>query len=365
MILPDTSSAMVFDAPGEPLRCERLPLRPPAAAEVLVRVTCCTICGSDLHSYTGRRPAPTPMILGHEIVGIIEALGPIAPTIDLRCQPLRVGDRITWTLAASCGTCATCMRGLPQKCEHLLKYGHERITEAMPLSGGLAEFCMLAAGTSIIRLPDTLPDAAACPANCATATVAAALRVAGPCADQAVLIFGAGMLGLTACAMTRDAGASTVICCDVNDQRLREAARFGATHVFRPDLPGFEDDVRKLTAGQGVDLVLEISGSAQAAEMGLKLLRLAGRAIWVGTVSPGPPVAVDPEMIVRRLLSIHGVHNYIPADLLTAIDFLSATRYPFADLVQAEYSLEEADAALNFSRTGAAVRVAVLPGRTK
>ena len=81
---------------------------------------------------------------------------------------------------------------LPQKCEQLFKYGHERITPAHPLSGGLAEFCHLALGTPILPVPDALPDLVACPVNCATATVAAALRAAGGCRGRSVLVQGAG-----------------------------------------------------------------------------------------------------------------------------------------------------------------------------
>ena len=205
-----TARAAVFLDPGQPLEMRSFALREPRGQEMLVRVTFCTLCGSDLHTFTGRRQTPTPTILGHEIIGRIERFGPDAPRHDLLGQPLREGDRITWTLAASCGACFYCTRELPQKCERLFKYGYEQITDDHPLSGGLADYCLLAPGTGIIRLPETLPDAVACPANCATATVAAALRAGGGCQGQTVLIQGAGMLGLTACAMAKAGGAAAL-----------------------------------------------------------------------------------------------------------------------------------------------------------
>lgn len=158
----------VFAAAGEPLVIREFELPKLVSGELLVRVTCCTICGSDLHTYQGRRSTPTPTILGHEILGVIAALGLGDPPVDLQNRALGVGDRITWSIAASCGDCFFCEHELPQKCEHLFKYGHERISPRHPLSGGLAEFCHLAAKTPIVRLPDTLPDLAACPANCAS-----------------------------------------------------------------------------------------------------------------------------------------------------------------------------------------------------
>ena len=158
--------AAVFTGAGEPLELTELPV--PATlrdGEALVRVTCCTLCGSDLHSYSGDREVLTPTILGHEILGTIEAVG--------GRTPLAIGQRVTWSIAASCGECYFCRNDLPQKCERLFKYGHEQMSEEHPLSGGLATHCHLAPGTTVVEIPSGLPDEVACPANCATATVAA------------------------------------------------------------------------------------------------------------------------------------------------------------------------------------------------
>jgi D-arabinose 1-dehydrogenase-like Zn-dependent alcohol dehydrogenase len=88
--------AALFHGPGRPTELVQYPLRPPVAGEVLVRVLLSTVCGSDVHAWVGRRSLPTPAILGHEIVGIIEALGPDAPR-DLLDRPLAPGQRVTWT----------------------------------------------------------------------------------------------------------------------------------------------------------------------------------------------------------------------------------------------------------------------------
>src|SRR5262245_4908195 len=95
--------AALFHGPGRSLELTRHPVPEPRGAEVLVRVTCCTLCRSDLHTHAGRRPAPTPIVLGHEIVGRIKAFGPDAVRTNLRGETLAPGDRVTWTLAASCG----------------------------------------------------------------------------------------------------------------------------------------------------------------------------------------------------------------------------------------------------------------------
>jgi len=356
---------MVFDGPGKPLELREYPRQTLVAGELLVEVTCTTLCGSDLHSYEGRRETPCPTILGHEILGRVSELRPGDPPLDLHGSELAVGDRVTWGVAASCGTCFYCEHGLPQKCEHLFKYGHEQADHRHPLSGGLAEHCHLARGTAILKVPDSLPDEVACPANCATATVAAALRAAGECRGRAVLVQGAGMLGLTAAAMARHQGASEVIVCDLDEERLQWAARFGATHSVRIDIDGsnLTDAVAEVTDGRGVDIALELSGSASAIEGGLQLLRIGGRYVLVGTVFPTRAVPLSPEMVVRRLLRIEGVHNYTPADLIKAIDFLTVTQaeYPFAQLVMGHFPLAESEAAFQYALSSKAPRVAVFP----
>jgi alcohol dehydrogenase len=254
---------------------------------------------------------------------------------------------------------------LPQKCERLFKYGHERIDPRHPLSGGLAQYCHLARGTAVMRLPDAIPDIVACPANCATATVAAALRAAGSCRDQTILVQGAGMLGLTAAAMAHAAGAREIIVCDPDEKRLQLAARFGASRVVHLVTGGDEPaaTVGQCTAGRGVDAALELSGAPEAIEAGLQCLRIGGRYVLVGAVYPTRDVALPAERIVRRLLRIEGVHNYAPADLRAAVEFLSTAhdRYPFAELVSGRFALCDAESAFAHAIASRAPRVAVVP----
>jgi threonine dehydrogenase-like Zn-dependent dehydrogenase len=173
------------------------------------------------------------------------------------------------------------------------------------------------------------------------------------------------MLGLTACAMARTIGARAVIVTDVDAERLEFASRFGATHAVQVDgeNSALAALVRKLTAGRGVDLALELSGAPGAIESGLNLLRIGGRYVLVGSVFPGRPVALSPETVVRRLLTIQGVHNYAPEDLAAAVAFLSQQheRYPFAELVTKPFSLSEAERAFAHAIGDRPLRAAVRP----
>ena len=361
--MPESSLAAVFTGTETPLETRSYPLPELEAGEVLIRVTCCTICGSDLHTYEGRRTTPLPTILGHEILGEVVGL-PVIPPCDVSGQTLAIGDRVTWSIAASCGECFFCTHDLPAKCDKLFKYGHEAINEQHPLSGGLSQYCHLAAGTAIVRIPAGLPDAVACPANCATATVVAALRIGGGCANETVLIQGAGMLGLSATALMATRGAKHIIVSDINTERLEQATHFGATQTVSvaDGNENLTQIIHDTTEGRGADLAIELSGAAASIQAGLRLLRIGGRYVLVGSVFPAPDVPVSAEWIVRRWLTIRGVHNYAPEDLSDAVAFLNEahTRYPLEKLVSKNFSLNEAEQAMQYAIREKPHRVAVL-----
>jgi alcohol dehydrogenase len=350
-----TGLAMLFHGPGQALEPRQIEVPDPLGAEILARVAGCTLCGSDLHTFHGRRAGPVPAILGHEILGRVEAFGPEAPRVDARGEVLREGDRVVWSLVASCGACERCVGGLPQKCVRAFKYGHEAIKEGSPPRGGLSEFCSVVPGTTVLRVPDSLPDALAGPAGCATATVAAILGAAPEVRGRTVLILGAGMLGLTAAAMAHDRGAAAIIVCDLHAARLDRARQFGATAAATPaELPALIPD--------GADVAIDLAGTPPAFELGLASLRDGGWFGLAGAVFPSAPVPLVVERVVRRHLTLAGLHNYAPGHLLAALDFLERTPFPFADLVSAWLPLERADEAIRLAAGPDALRVGVRPG---
>ncbi len=304
-----------------------------------------------MHTHAGRRPGPSPCVLGHEIVGVVEALGDDPPQ-DLSGRTIQRGDRVVWSVAVACHQCRNCLRGFPQKCDSLQKYGHHRIEADWQLSGGLAELCHLIRGTSIVVIDDQISDHVICPASCATATVASAMRVAGNIVGANVLILGAGMLGLTTSAMARSLGAESVTVCDVDEDRLQLAKRFGCDETVV-----FEDLDRQF------DAMFEMSGNAQASQASIGLANIGASIVFVGAVLPTASITVDPEQVVRRLLSIHGVHNYAPQDLLTAVRFLRdhATDFPFAQLVPRSFPLTDVNQALEYADREKPIRIAINP----
>jgi alcohol dehydrogenase len=247
----------------------------------------------------------------------------------------------------------------------LSKYGHELAEGRWALSGGLAEHIVLRAGSAIAKVSETLPAEIASPANCATSTVACALRYAGPVQGQRVLIFGAGMLGLTAAAMCDAAAAAGVTVVDTQPDRLALARRFGATQMVQWNGASkfIDNGLSETRQASLYDVVMEFSGTADGVAAALQHADIGARVLLVGTVMPTACVAMDPEQVVRRCLSIRGIHNYAPEDLLTAVRFLEHTRgrYPFDELVAKHFSLSDVNAAIDYAIQFRPVRIAVRP----
>lgn len=359
------ATAVTFDSHTRSFN--RIEIKAPTllAGQVLVRVQCCTICGSDLHTYLGRRTAPASCVLGHEIVGVLEDWNSNQPPKDFQGSELRRGQRITWTMAVGCGDCFFCQRGLPQKCQTLFKYGHEPIGDGYP-TGGLASHCVLQPQTPLFAVPNNLTDEVAAIANCATATVSAALRLVQQVTslhEATVVVLGAGMLGLTACAQLAQAGARHVILADKLPERCKLGSSFGATRVVSAGKESVVSCVADVSDGRGADVSLDFAGQLPAVIDCLASLRVGGVGLLAGTVFPTEELGLKPEQLVRRMLTIRGLHNYTPLDLQHALRFLSdnVDRFPFANLVERTFSLDQTAEAFSYATSHHPVRVAVRP----
>jgi putative phosphonate catabolism associated alcohol dehydrogenase len=366
-----SATAMVWPGEGHLHEAVAVPGVRLSPGDALVEIELATVCSSDVDTVSGHRDAPTPLVLGHEQVGRVVALGRGgAKTVD--GHRVSLGERVVWSVAVPCGRCARCRRGLPQKCLNLQKYGHERMRRGWELSGGFATHTHILDGTPIVAVPEDIPAAVLAPASCATATVAAALEAASvitPLEDALVLVAGAGMLGLTATAMATAAGARVIVS-DPDPGRRDAALRFGAVAVSDPRAAG-DSPLALLAAfarsgarGAAPTVALELSGAASAARSLFAAIDVGGVLVLVGSLSSGPDLPIDPEQLVRRLLTVRGVHNYAPRHLEQAVRFLAATwsRYPFAEQVGLTFSLSSVDEALGAAASPASPpRVALIP----
>lgn len=300
--------------------------------ETLVRLTTATICGSDLHTVSGRRSAPCPSILGHEGVGIVQ---------ETRNPQLEVGQRVTFSVIAPCLECDRCNAGRTAKCRNLRKTGHESVHSTWPLSGTYATHIVVRNHQCVVPVPDSLEDAPASLAACAGATVMAAIetahRVSGSLAMKRILVMGVGMLGLIAVEAAAKAGA-IVTAVDFDQQRLSWARAVGATNTATPD----EFQAHLGTRADTIDVSFEFSGAPTAVHACIHTLDIGGVAVLVGSVADSPDVTFNPEWLVRGWRTVTGIHNYEPRHLTQALNSLANSDIPWSEVIGPPVSLQAA-----------------------
>ena len=352
-----------FHGTGTPFEISEMPVTI-TPENILVRISLSTICGSDLHTVSGRRGADTPCVLGHEIVGTIAA-----PTRlrSITGEPLNEGDRVTWSLTTACGTCDYCVnRGLPQKCKTMFKYGHARSEGATALSGGFATHILLRPGTAVYHIPESVSDGEAVPVNCAFATVVNGLTTIGTHPNESAVIHGAGMLGIYAACYLRELDYNIVAVVDINEERLQTAKRFGATHTFNPEkasIEAIDSALKQLTNGRGVDLGVEVSGVTSGLPNLVTWAAIGGRVLTLGYVYPNAHTPIDAHQIVTKCVTLRGVHNYHYTALGTALGFVEEHRgrYPFAELIGQTYPLQDINKAFEHAMRQDKIRIAIEP----
>lgn len=355
------SKTALFISPDEPLQISDILIPAMGDGEILVKNEYTTLCRSDLNTFCGKRIEKTPTILGHEVVGRIINTGNGAPETDVRGDQLQPGDRITWAIFASDPASEMAKKGIPQKAPGLFKYGHEKVTADSTLHGGLSEFTLLRKNTPVIKISENIPLPVAATINCAVATVAGALRLAGEIKGKNVVVSGAGMLGIIATAMCKLKGAKTIFAIDIDQERLKVATSFGAN---KTSIPSELEKLEIIAPGslKIFDVVLEFSGIPSIIEQTLDLLEIGGISVWIGATFPTRSTRIDAEKIVRNLFTIKGLHNYNEDDLVEAVNFMENhhNNFPFLSLVHNQFTLTEVNEAFQYAISANPHRVGIM-----
>ena len=362
----DLASAIIFNGAKKPLTEKKFPIpRKIGSYEAIVRISLATVCGSDVHTWLGHRSFPTPAILGHEIVGKIVKLGKNL-RFDFNGEKLAVGDRITWSMTASCQKCFFCKKGLVQKCTKLFKYGHAKSVGNLGLTGGFADFILIRKGSFVFKIPNQVSDEEAAPLMCAGATVTSGLDEANFSRCNFVVVQGCGALGLYACAFSKQLGAKNVIAIDMEKDRLSLAKKFGADYVINiKHEKNIVEKIKKITNGIGADYVIEVTGTPRVIEQGIKFLRIGGKYVLLGAIYPNSKFTLDSSEIITKCIKIIGMHNYKPQALDLAIKLVQKTRskYPYKKLVgtQCNLTLYDVEDALKLFASKKTVRPSIKP----
>lgn len=303
------------------------------------------ICGSDLHYYRHGKSADfvlqTPLILGHEVAGTIDAVGP-------EVHGLRSGDRVAVNPARPCGTCVRCREGRANLCSDTYFMGSASRTPHM--HGGFSETFDVSAA-QCVRLPDGTPLVAAAlseplavalhAVDRAVAARAAAGRVgSGSGADDLsaldVAVFGAGPIGLLIVLALRRAGADSITVVDIDPAPLDLATRLGATRVVDSRSEGTSD-----LRAAGFDLAIEASGSPAGLADALKSVRKGGALVQVGNL-PAGEIAVPMNLVMAKELSVLGTFRF-NQEFTAAVKLIASGAIDVSPLITAEVPLADAD----------------------
>lgn len=317
----------------------------PGPGEALVRVRAVGLCGSDLHILEGHTPtASTPLTLGHEIAGSLERLTGTAPRAS-------EGDRVFVNPMVGCGACRLCGVGDRALCPRKRILG-------IHLDGGLAEYVVAPLG-NVWALPASMDFAAIAMIESAS-TAHRALRIAGVSAGQAVMVIGAGGLGIQAVRMAKAAGAH-VVAVDTDESKRALSMSAGADAAMAPA----DGDIRERARaagmeGDGMDAVIDCVGIPQTFALALEVLAPGGRAAVVG-IGEQPLTLTRPAHFVRRGLQVGAVYGYTDEDIAGVIALAVSGRLDLAASVSATVSLGDVNRGLEMfaSRTSPLTRVVV------
>lgn len=365
-----TGLAAVLTEFGKPLQIQEVRVPEPEPGALVVEVDVTTVCGSDVHVWRGAvasgLPFRPPLILGHEIVGRIIAMGPGAEKDSLG-QSLKIGDRVVWEHEA-CASCPMCsLERQPTLCPNR-RVGMFNCTEVFPFSaGGFSQYSYVWPRAGRMRVPDAVPSHVAAAGSCALRTAVAAYEKLGPIDYMSrVVVLGSGPLGLFATALASWHRPRSLVVVGAPNERLELARAWGATATVSieeyPDPAARAQVVRDLTDG-GPDVLLEMAGSGTAFAEGVDMAGRNARYVVVGSLGPGTQ-PVPPARVVGRGLRISGCLSGDIATYHRALEFLRLGQSEFkwdAMFSGKTHSLAEATDALESLRNMAEMKPVIAP----
>jgi S-(hydroxymethyl)mycothiol dehydrogenase len=283
--MPHEVNGVIASGKGAPVSMATVVVPDPGPGEALVSVQACGVCHTDLHYREGGIGDDFPYLLGHEAAGLIEAVGPDVTGLE-------PGDFVILNWRAVCGQCRACLRGRPWYCFATHNATQKMaLTNGTPLSpalgiGAFADKTLVAAGQCTKVNPAIKPAVAGLLGCGVMAGLGAALNTAGVARGDSVAVIGCGGVGDAAILGAALAGARKIIAVDVDDRKLDWALRFGATDTVNSASADPVDQIRKLTDGNGADVVIEAVGRPETYTQAFYARDLAGTVVLVGVPTP-------------------------------------------------------------------------------
>jgi Zn-dependent alcohol dehydrogenase len=327
---------------------EEIEVAAPGPGEVLVRIEASGVCHSDLHVIEEDGWGhPYPILLGHEGAGTVEAVG---DGVD----ELAEGDRVVLGWKTACGKCSTCLRGARRQCKRPPAAGGRLLREDGSVLTPVLRTGTFATHTVVpqvaaVKVPRELPVDQACLIGCAVATgVMSVLETANVWEGARVAVIGCGAVGLSAIQGAGIAGASEIRAIDLDERKLAQAMRFGATHTERGP----------------VDFVFDVVGRRSTVELGLGLLSSGGTFVLIGLSPGGETVELDlPRLFQKRtaILVSHGGDHLPQEDFPKLARWALEGRLDLASMVTHTAPLEGWSDAFDAMKGGEVIRTVLLP----
>jgi len=324
-------------APGAQLLDVPTPIPPRDGA--LVKIKSVSICGTDFHVYSwdawAQGRVKPPVTMGHEWAGEVVKVGP-------ECQSLKVGDYVSGESHKVCGHCLQCRTGQGHVCQNTKIFG-------VDVNGCFAEYFAVPEASVIHNAPRVPPEIACMQDPLGNAVHAA---LAGDIIGKSVAVLGCGPIGLFAIAVCRAVGAGPVFASDTTEYRLDLARALGADTLARVTDDDIEQMVKGTTGGQGVDVVLEMSGAPVAIQQAMRLARPGGRVSLMGI--PSRAVSLDiAEDVIFKGLTVQGIVGRRLYDTwYTMKALLASGKLDVSPILTHKLPFEEFRAGMDLMRSG-------------
>lgn len=334
---------------GEPLSLDLVELPKVGADDVLVDIRASGICHSDInYRYGFVSVAKLPIILGHEISGVIAEVGN-------KVEGMEKGDRVCVHYVVSCGQCLFCRTSRENFCEKYQMIG-------MTIDGGFAEYIAVPA-SNVLKLPDAVPFEQGAIMGCAVSTAFHALKRGRVDEGDTVVVYGVGGLGAHAVQLANKVfGAGNVIAVDVLDEKLKLAKELGADEVVNAAHEDPAESINAITKGKLADVVLDFVGLRKTIENGINCVGKGGRIVIVG-IGRVEDVTVSPyRSIIRKEMELIGVNDHFKSELATLIKLTASGKIDLSTSVTHRIRLEDVNLGMEIleKKIGNPLRVVIV-----
>lgn len=311
-------------APGQRLELQNVLLPEAKSEDVIVEVRAAGICHSDVHYRAGKSAVyPLPMTLGHEVAGIVDAVGESVSNF-------KKGDRVCIHYMVTCGKCNFCNLGFEQFCTSGKMIGKYR-------DGGYAEYIRVPE-RSVFHLPDGIPFEQGAVMMCSSATSLHALHKARLKPGEHVAVFGVGGLGLSGVQLAKAMGADHVFAVDINKDKLRRAENYGAIPVDASTNDPVEQ-IKRGTNFKGVDVALELIGLPETMEQAFKSLGIMGRVAIAG-ITPESFSIYPYNDLINREAEVIGVSDHLAQEIPLLLSWAQGGKLNLTDVITKRVPLD-------------------------